>query len=104
MKVRPEPSLFPAMPGIRERIEQAIESLLALLDTIDGDPDLEPSLGAPEVPLPSLTSYLPDRFAFTSQEPWADGGGDEREADPAQDGIADIDGLARVLGRNLISE
>lgn len=29
----------------REKIEAAIEQLIALLDVIDGDPDLEPSLG-----------------------------------------------------------
>ena len=29
----------------RERIEAAVDGLLQLLDAIDGDPDLEPSLG-----------------------------------------------------------
>jgi hypothetical protein len=29
----------------RQRLEDAIEKAIALLDAIDGDPDLEPSLG-----------------------------------------------------------
>lgn len=29
----------------REEVEEQIEILIALLDVIDGDPDLEPSLG-----------------------------------------------------------
>ncbi|NBN76839.1 hypothetical protein GWI72_00995 [Microvirga tunisiensis] len=35
-------------PETRRRIEQAAEQLIALLDIIDGDPDLEPALGWPE--------------------------------------------------------
>lgn len=30
---------------IRRHIEVAIESLIALLDALDGDPDLEPTMG-----------------------------------------------------------
>lgn len=44
MNMRPAPNAFPAM--LRQRIEQAIEGLLQLLDAIDSHPDLEPSLGA----------------------------------------------------------
>lgn len=32
-------------PALRRRIERTIESLVALLDSYDGDPDEEPSLG-----------------------------------------------------------
>jgi hypothetical protein len=53
-------------PGMRRLIEDAIESLILLLDEIDGDDDLE------------------------------DGGDDElepdREHDPAEDGVGDHDG------------
>ena len=31
--------------ALRQRIEALIESMLSLLDQLDGDPDLEPSLG-----------------------------------------------------------
>ena len=34
--------------GMRRRMENAIERLIAALDAIDGDPDLEPSLGSVE--------------------------------------------------------
>jgi len=39
----------PITPDLRRRIEAAVERLLAALDAMDGDPDAEPSLGAPEV-------------------------------------------------------
>lgn len=83
----------PLTPSLRKHIERAIESLLALLDTIDGDPDLEPSLGAPEVSLPDVIGFVPSRFRSTSQEHWSDGRGDEEqeeqhdaEDDPAEAG------------------
>src|SRR5688572_15358930 len=31
-------------PNLRERLEAEIERLIAMLDAIDGDPDLEPSI------------------------------------------------------------
>jgi hypothetical protein len=66
-------------PSMRRLIEDAVESLLLLLDEIDGDADIEeddspedvgdaePSLGAPEV------GYL------CSQTRWAQGRGDDLE-------------------------
>lgn len=94
MNMRPRPTEFPAT--LRQRVEQAIESLLALLDTLDGNPDLEPSLGAPEVWLPDVIGFVPNRFYSTSQECWCDGRGDldeeeqhDAEHDPAEAGIAD---------------
>lgn len=32
----------PATPTLRPLLEAAVERLLAILDTMDGDPDLEP--------------------------------------------------------------
>lgn len=86
MNIRPEPSHFPAAPGLRERVEQAIESLLQLLDAIDGDADLEPALGSPEASLPECVRYLGDTIPDTTQERWAAGHGDELELDPGDDG------------------
>ena len=46
MNPRPEPTTFlPDAPTVRVLIERAIESLLQLLDDLDGDADLEPSPG-----------------------------------------------------------
>ncbi len=57
---------------LRERAERTIEALIVLLDELDGDPDEE------------------------------DGGDDEpdsdREYDPAEDGIADAEGMAEQWG------
>jgi hypothetical protein len=56
---RPEPTTFlPDVPAVRTLIERAIEGLLLLLDDLDGDADLEPTLGAPETPLPECVGYL----------------------------------------------
>jgi hypothetical protein len=69
---------------------------LLLLDAIDGDPDLEPSLGAPEVDLPDVIGFVPNRSRATSQERWSDGRGDleeeeqhDAEYDPAEAGYVD---------------
>lgn len=53
--------------AFRRRIAMAVEQLIAVLDTMDGDPDLEPE---------------PD-----------DEDSYDRELDPAEDGIADQDAL-----------
>lgn len=91
MNVRFEPARSPAdqmanlatrsctADDLRERIERAIESLLALLDTIDGDADLEPSLGAPERAPPECRRYLADIITDTTQEAWAAGAADDQE-------------------------
>lgn len=63
-----QPTTFLAVtPSMRLRIATTIENLIALLDTIDGDPDFE-------------------------LEPDAEEGGD-LERDPAECGIADLDAL-----------
>ena len=80
MNQRPEPTTFlPDVPTVRTLIERAIESLLQLLDTIDGDADLEPSLGAPEARLPDGLAYVGSWIGATTQEHWSDGRGDLEE-------------------------
>lgn len=50
MNARPDPMLFLAVtPSMRQRIESTVETLLTLLDIIDGDADLEDDFtGEPE--------------------------------------------------------
>ncbi|MVS99271.1 hypothetical protein [Devosia marina] len=62
---------------IADRIEahaRAMDALIVLLDALDGDPDLEPSLGAPEakVDLPWGTVFMV-RTQDGDQSMWADG-------------------------------
>ena len=66
-----------ALPEDRVALEALIEAAIARLDELDGDPDLEPTLGAPEL----------HRLPFLSQEHWAEGASfDEREDDdPAEE-------------------
>ncbi|WP_296709013.1 hypothetical protein [Rhodoblastus sp.] len=73
-------------PGMRRLIEDAIESLILLLDEIDGDDDLEdgsddedgadcePALGAPE-------RHNRQTTAGCDQRLWAQGEADDREDD-----------------------
>jgi hypothetical protein len=79
MNPRPHPTTFLALtPSLRARIENTIDHLVALLDTLDGDSDFEPanddepsfgwSYSFDGAPLPSAA----DR-------------GDDRELDPADD-------------------
>jgi len=56
-------------PPLRARVEDEIERLIALLDTLDGDENLEPSLG------------------YNGQ-----GATDDREGDPCDEGEPDDDG------------
>ena len=56
------------------------DRLVAALDRMDGDPDLEPSLAAPETPMPP--SWGHGHMPGASQERWAAGGtGDIEQAD-----------------------
>lgn len=62
---------------IADRIEahaRAMDALIVLLDALDGDPDLEPSLGAPEakVDLPWGTVFMV-RTPDGDQSMWSDG-------------------------------
>jgi hypothetical protein len=53
----------------RKKIEDAIEKLIDMLDRVEPDPDLEPSLGSPGC------------YAPINQEFWAAGSNDDREED-----------------------
>jgi hypothetical protein len=68
-----EESALAVTPAFRVKLERAVERLLAKLDALDGDADLEdtgdaePSLGAPE------------RLGRYAQDHWAASGTDDRE-------------------------
>lgn len=64
-----------------QRLEDLREDMIAKLDALDGDPDLEPTLGAIEHP--EHMRGVPSSY-FLSAFPWAQGGGgsDEQEPDP----------------------
>src|ERR1700687_3499209 len=73
---KPKRKLRKIDAAMRQRIEDAVDALLATLDAIDPDPDLEPSLGY----MPSI-----DRTDMVDVE------GDDADGpqlDPAEDGIA----------------
>lgn len=81
--VDPMPALSPAT--LRQNIEAMIERLLVMLDTLDGDPDLEPSLGwGTELAAPSYSTSGPlavDLEDEAEDEPWLgslDGAEDQR--------------------------
>jgi hypothetical protein len=104
------------MARIRKEAEAEIERLLIIIDEIDGDPDLEPYLGVPERH-PSVMNWA-QYSRVGSQENWAIGLGDDREAvcedegaqcedegsdvdrelDPAEMGIADDGGAQEFSG------
>jgi len=67
--------------NLRQQMEAEIERLLAILDAMDGDPDLEPSLG----------SYDPQICACDCEDQCDD------EGDLGDSGIADADGLVEQL-------
>ncbi|PDT82952.1 hypothetical protein [Sinorhizobium sp. BJ1] len=69
----------------RRAIEAHIERLIALLDEIDGDSDLEPALG--------WTFHGPSVLSEASHNDDDREWDDEREWDPAEMGIADMDGV-----------
>lgn len=60
----------PRIASLRERLEAAIQRAIELLDQLDGDPDNEPSLSA---------------SSAIWQGAWAQGEGDDRELDGADD-------------------
>lgn len=70
---------LPITPAMRARLEATIEALVALLDEIDGDADLEPDEDAE----PSLGWNY--RFDGTPVQVGRDDRGDDRELDRADD-------------------
>ncbi|MDI7775515.1 hypothetical protein [Asticcacaulis sp. EMRT-3] len=62
---------------VARKLEWALDQIIAALDEIDGDPDLEPDLG-------SVTTA-----PYQNQRDWAQGVNDNREHDPAEDRLFD---------------
>lgn len=60
--------------ALRDRLEQHLETMVAFLDEMDGDPDLEPSLGS-AAPHQQVT-----------QEIWSTGTTDDREQECEDEG------------------
>ena len=75
MNARPQPMNFIVTPTMRERIENIVDELISLLDQLDGDPDLEPTMG-----------LVPEGYQDEQE-----GGDPDAEVDDT--GIADHDGL-----------
>ncbi|MDX1222394.1 hypothetical protein GOL85_11730 [Sinorhizobium medicae] len=76
--------MSPEILQARHRIEAKIQELIEILDLIDGDADLEPALG-----WPLLGPCVLIEAAYADDDRGYD---DEREGDPAENDIADIDG------------
>ena len=73
----------------REAIEAHIDRLISLLDMIDGDPDMEPSLGSIEtLAISGAYGVLPDS---ASQLGWARSGTSDREQDAGDEPESDED-------------
>ncbi|MFG1340571.1 hypothetical protein [Xanthobacter autotrophicus] len=75
--------------SLRGRIEAAIDTLIALLDEVESDPDLEPDND--DEPSFGWSEESAGRALCWTQN-------DEVEADPAEDGIADWDALDLLGG------
>ncbi|WP_074067577.1 hypothetical protein [Rhizobium gallicum] len=73
----------------RVEIEDRIEELIALLDLLDGDENLEPALAWP--------LYGPHGLSLAASNDDDREHDDEREFDPAEDGIADADALLEQM-------
>lgn len=85
-----------ALPGLRamperaearRRLSDIVERAIALLDALDGDPESEPSLGAPEFyPVLGCSWQAgPRSDGSSAQLGWANGGTDDREVDQADE-------------------
>lgn len=60
---------------LRNRMAQAVEILIAAMDAIDGDPDMEPSLGS-----------VGAEIVYFDQRKWAQGVTDDREVECEDEG------------------
>jgi hypothetical protein len=85
----------------KHAIADEIERLLAILDALDGDPDLEMNVNADD---PRLDDAEGDAADDEPSLVGFDGGvvyfGQfDLEDDPAEAGVADLDGLAEQIGR-----
>jgi len=65
--------------ALRDRLEQHLEAMVAFLDEWDGDPDMEPSLGAP-IPHQQVTQGI-----------WSSGNTEDREQECEDEGAGDED-------------
>jgi hypothetical protein len=88
-----------ALQAKRKAAADAIEDLINFLDETEGDCDLEPTLGAPEVPPQTMVPGRPSgwRVVQGTQERWADGG-NAAEADDCEDQNEDGGCLPQGVG------
>lgn len=74
-----------ALRAVRRAAEDEIERLIALLDAIDPDPDLEDDPYLEEEGLDEPWLGAPERSAIRGQAPWAAGWDDDREREDEHD-------------------
>ena len=77
------------LPVTRQAVEAQIDALIDLLDTIDADPDLEPSLGW-QTGNQSPEHHVQDAIDFTGNANAGDDREDEDEREPDFDGEASL--------------
>lgn len=83
-----------ALEALKERIANRIEADIALLDSLEGDPDIEQDAGEMAEAgchLGSDPDNEPSLCGLSVERP--SGCGDDCEHDPAEDGLGDYDGL-----------
>lgn len=69
-----------ARRALRRKVEAAVDRLLAILDELDGDPEAEPWIGAPEMAdRCHITVLAPGGGWRTIPLTWARGANDDRE-------------------------
>ena len=82
-----------------------LDRLLAALDSMDGDPDLEPSLAAPEIHPGAHGVIVPTRDTDGAQFAWSAGGildlEDEADADDHNDNPVTLNPERRSRDRRL---
>lgn len=83
---------------LRARMEAAIETMIALLDEMDGDADLEPSLGASGYGLRGHPNITDDREYQSEDEGVFDGDNDTSDYEASLCGITFGAGGAQLDG------